>query len=412
MQQRSKTAQRLAYVFGISMAVLMAASLVMPALTPDTTTTPQELQPTASPAPPTFPPPLENFDGIVLEDDYLHPSGLFAIGLPTGFQATNVTNDATRALVNLNNQTTASSILIGVERPMEEMPTTVSAIEDYYTQARLQQGLTQYANWTELGRASTEDAALIDLALIDRQQRGLRARQAAFTDGDWLYTVRVVTPEDATGYQFHLVDLMLESFKVNAQYIDSPLGWLSTFDPVNQWLLRHPRTWQVVDGGDGLPTSIVTANDVQIRVETLPGTAVDQAAARAYVEDLRPDLTVNSIEPIERANGSGFQVSYRFENFDGAARSGVTLLLNGATGSLYILDAIIPQADVDANAGLEGIYNDLGTALESFDLITGLTLPEPEPQPTPTPFPEPAEADDADDAETTPEATEEATDDE
>jgi hypothetical protein len=412
--QRQNTTQILIYIFGISMAFLMAASLIFPALTPQTTTVNPEL--TNTPAPPTFPPPLNDFSGIQFTEDYLHPSMLFAVQMPSGWQATNNINNAQRAAVNLNNPDRVTLIEIGVDRALTPVE-TVADLSAIYDETNLAQSWRSYASWTELGRPSEDDRLIIEFALTDRQQRDFQALQSAWTDGEWIYSVRVVAPANARDLLYYMTDFMQDAFKVNEQFKDGRFGWSGTYDQVENWVLRYPNNWVRTDGTFGQPISFRvnsgSAAGTQLRVEVLDSVNVDEDAARSYIEDLIPNTEIVSVEPVERAGGSGYSIAYSYTNFDGEALSGAAVLLNGETGNLYIANALIPEGGIDINdPATTSAYNDLVEALGSFSLLTGLDLPEIAPQATPTPFPTRTapEAEATPDAESTPEAeaTEEA----
>ena len=415
MQRRNNSAQTIAYIFGIGMAVVMAASLILPALAPQTTTTTEPVI-TDTPAPPTFPPPLQDFSGIQFEEDFLHPSYLFAVQVPTGWEPTTNVNDSQRAIVNMNNTDLVSVIEIGVERPVGEVE-TVADLDALFDETRLAQSWRSYLNWTELGRPSEEDRLIIEFALQDRQQRNFQALQSAWTDGEWIYTVRVVTPTNARDLLYHMTDFMDDAIKVNEQFKDGRFGWVGTYDVEDQWVIRYPNTWARTDGSTGLPTSFVVnsgpAAGTQVRVETLDNVNADEGAAQTYIENLIPGAEIVSVEPVERAGGSGYNIAYSYTNFDGESLSGAAVLLNGETGNLYVANALIPEGGIDINdETTTAAYIDLVDALGSFSLLTGLTLPEPAPLATPTPFPVQAtpEVEVTPEAEATPEAevTEEA----
>lgn len=426
MQTQNKLIQRITYAFGIGMAAIMILSLFLPALAPSTTVL-QEVPPTNTPAPPTFPAPIRDLSTIVIGEDYLHPSGVFAVGVPEGWTVNTNINDAQRLQTNLENQAVVGKIQTGLENPATAV-TTVAELNEYYNQARFQQvWVTDYASWSELGRPSTDDQLIVNFRLRDRQNRNFLAQQIANVDEEtgYIHFTRVIMPENAQDAMFHLSNLMSGQIKMNEQFRDTAFGWGATYDALSQWVLRYPRSWVRTDGGDGLPTSIVADNGVNVRVETITDTTFDEAGAREFVEGRFSNAEIISLEPVERNGGTGFSIAYQAQDFDGETISGAVVVLNGENGSAYVASALIPEAGIDLNSeeAPEG-YADLAQALGSFSLITGLNLPEPEPRVMPTPFPtqapvveEPIEAEEAveDETEATTdteevEETEEATD--
>lgn len=407
MQKQNKLIQRITYVFGFGMAAIMVLSLILPALSP-TTTTLQEVPPTNTPAPPTFPAPIRDLNSITITQDYLHPSGVFAVGVPEGWTANTNVNDVQRLQTNFENSTAISKIQAGLENPTTAI-TTIAELNEYYNQARFQQiWVTDYANWSELGRPSTDDKLIVNFRLRDRQNRNFLAQHIAYIEDGLIHFTRVIMPDNAQDAMFYVSNLMADQIKVNEQFRETVFGWGSSYDALNQWVLRYPRSWVRTDGGDGLPTSIRADNNVNIRVETISDSTVDEAGARELVESRFANAEITSVEAIERNGGAGFSIAYQAQDFDGETVSGAVVLLNGDNGSLYVVSASIPEAGVDVNSEeVAENYADLVQALGSFSLITGLNLPEPTPRAIPTLFPTAVPAiEEAPEVEATPEETE------
>ncbi len=392
MQKQNKLIQRITYAFGIGMAAIMVLSLFLPSLAPATTVL-QDVPPTNTPAPPTFPAPIRDLSTLVIGDDYLHPSGVFAVGVPDGWSVNTNINDTQRLQTNLENQAIVGKIHIGLENPLNPVA-SVAELNDYYNQGRLQQiWVTDYASWSELGRPSTADRLIINFRLRDRQNRNFLAQHVAYVEDGYVHFTRVIMPENAQDSMFHLATLMDGQIKLNDQFRDTVFGWGATYDALSQWILRYPRSWIRTDGGDGLPTSIRADNGVNIRVETLADTTFDQASAQSFVEGRFTHAEITSIEPIERNGGAGFSIAYQAQDFDGETVSGAVVVLNGENNFAYVASASIPEAGVDINDEESAVnYADLAQVLGSFSLLTNLNLPEPTPRAVPTLFPTPAPA--------------------
>ncbi|TVR21587.1 MAG: hypothetical protein EA396_07635 [Anaerolineaceae bacterium] len=380
------------------MAVLMAVTLFLPGLAPPQTVIQEEAPPTTTPVPPTFPPPISNLDAITIGEQYLHPSGVFVADVPSGWSIETTINDTRRAQVNMSNPDAVSRIQVGFEVPIGDI-TSVADLNAHFDENRMQQiWAAEYASWSELGRPSTEDRLIINYRLRDRQQRNFLAQHVARIDGELIHFSRVVMPDNAQESMFYLSDIMQDSVNVIDAFAAGPFGWNASYDREHQWLLRYPRSWTRTDGGDGLPTSFRADDGAAIRVDVTPNTSVNESAARDLVEARFGEVV--SVQAIERTGGNGFSISYSARDFDGEAVSGLVILLNGDTGSLYIASARIAQGDVDLNEDGAG-FNTLRDVLNSFSVITGFDLPRPEPAPTPTPFPgaeveAPADDDEAD----------------
>ncbi|MCA9912695.1 MAG: hypothetical protein KC496_05085, partial [Anaerolineae bacterium] len=115
-------------------------------------------------------------------------------------------------------------------------------------------------------------------------------------------------------------------------------------------VIRYPGTWQVTDTAANAPVSI-EGDGVQLRLDTVADSAIDSTdAAAAYVEGLRPGITVLSTTEIENYGIPGYQVAYTIGTPDGATQSGlVTLLVTD--GGVYSANALLTNvADTDLSA--------------------------------------------------------------
>lgn len=404
--QKMNTTQRLSVILGISLAVVMGLSLVLPALTRDNLqSVPTVPPPTTTPLP-TFPPPITNFSGITFDTDYLHPSGMLVVSQPTGWTPTTPFNNATQVQANFNNPQALSVIETYIEKPVSPIASLDDVSARFNTSA-LQASWARYTRWNELSRRQENNRLIIDFEL-ERARQIFLARHIAWYDDDYIYVSRVVVPENAQALLFFMVEAMTSHIRPLEQFAGTPLEWTSLFDDSTQHILRYPNTWSVTDGERGQPVSLEAADGTRVRVEARNDSVDDEAAARAFVQGLRPGATVVTVEETTRPGADGFVVAYQFANADGDSESGLAVLLNGEDGRLHIANASIPVAGLDlTSAEARAAYFDLTTAFDTFSLLTDLNLPAPEappptatPTPVPTAIPTPA-------PETTPEATDE-----
>ncbi len=375
---QNRTTQRLTYIFGISMAVLMAVTLFLPALVPDTTM--QQLPvPTATPIPvATFPPPLNDFSSIVFNEDYLHPSGLFAVGVPTGWSPNAPVNNPNQAQITFGNPDTVSLIetyLIDPPEPIESL----EAVSARFDEANLRASWNQYSTSNELSRRidTENNRVLIDFELSRSQQQFL-ARHAAWTDGDWIYVARVVVPQNARDLMFFLLDEVVDNFQPLTQFQGTVLGWPAYYDVEATHILRHPTTWQQTGGGGAVAT-FVDEDGTLIQITTQPDLIEDETAAAAWVEGIRSSIEVQNVKTTTRTGGEGFVISYTFTDPDGESLSGQAVLLNGEDDQLHTITALLPYGGVDLNDENDpASFNPTTTALSTFSLLSGLRLPQPE----------------------------------
>jgi hypothetical protein len=388
MQQ--KMTQRLTVIFGAVMAAILALSAILPVISPQQTVPPA--RPTNTPRP-TDVPPVADYESIVFDqEDYLHPSGLFAIPVPEGWDPTAPVNTGVQAQASLNNPNSASVIEVYVEDAGGI--TTLDQLSARFDTNTLDQSWNEYDEWTELGGQAgrrfdeTSQRMFIDFALSEAGQQYL-ARQATWTDTQWIYVVRVVAPE---GNQAAFFDFMLENIisriRANTQFQGTPIGWTGYYDRTWNHIIRFPQGWTLSDGGAGRPASLESFAGGTLRVEQRPQAVDSEDAAREFVMSQRPSAEILSVTPITRGEAEGFQVAYSYTDPDGAGRSGLTVLINDGNGQVHVADGTVAGGAVDLiTEDGRAQYFEVTTALDTFSLLSGFALPEEEPLPTQTPFP-------------------------
>lgn len=345
--QTSPLMKRLTVVFGISMAAVMALSVILPTLGRNAATAETRVQPTVAPIP-TFPPPPDPAN-IRFDTVYLHPTGLYSVAQPSGWTASQPETTATSARAVFTNIGAQSVVQVDVEALLRSEPATLDDVDARYTQSWLASSWSNYRTWRETGdRVRTPDGKLQMDFVLTAQNQQFVARQLSWTDGEWLYSVRVVTPDNATDALRHVLNGVAQSIVPNKVFAGTPFNWNAYHDDVYHHIVRFPTTWTVADAADGRPASISGPNGAALRVEAQPGRSVgDAAAARAWVETARPGAEVLNVVPVSRGEADGFAVAYRFTNADGEAQSGLTVLLNGADGALHVASLRFPADGVD-----------------------------------------------------------------
>lgn len=387
MQQQNTALRRFTVVFGITMAAVMALSLLLPAIAPQTQQLPVE-QPTVAPAP-TFPPPPADLTTITFDQRYLHPSGLYTVAEPTGWFAVQPATTLTTARIAMSNLDAQSIIQVDVESlaPAEGADAaTLDEVDARYTAAVLGSSWSQYSSWEETGARRRENDRLIIDFLLTLQRQTYVARQISWTDGEWLYSVRVVAPENAAEMLRYLANNVADSIEPN-KIFDSPFDWESHYDTEASHIIRFPPAWNLADSAPGRPSSIAGTDGEGLIVEAREATIADAAEATAFVEAARPNATVGSVEPVTRELGEGFAVSYSYRTLDGDPYSGLTVLLNGPEGRLHIADLTFPGAGIDLNAPAEDNARvaELAAVAGSFFVLPNLNVPPSGSVPLPRP---------------------------
>lgn len=334
--------KRVTFVFGIVLAVAMAASLILPLLSQNVVT--QNTQPTVVPTATPLPP-VQDVSEVTFDEPYLHPSGLFTISLPTDWTVQNTSNNTSEAQVSLQHGPSNSITEVRLLAPEAEL-TSLEDLDEVFNDGWLSSTWRSYTSWEETTRR-VEDGHHIMSFNLELGTQNYISRQEAWYDDNWIYVVRVITPANGADILRHVLQGVGESLEANTQFIGTPLEWNSYFDETTQHIIRYPGAFQVTDAADGAPATIV-ADATTLRIETQDGSIADEDAARAWVMDWRGNAEVQSVEIVEKDRYNGYVVSYTLPTLDGEPESGLVMLLNGINDQLHI-----------ANLQVNGIAEDL-----------------------------------------------------
>lgn len=342
----SKNSKRATIFVGGFLVIVMALSTFAPMFSQNVAPPPQQIEPTERPLP-TFPAPLTDFSAISFDQVYLHPTGLFAVAQPDGWVPGSPIIEPNRAAVSMTNQDLLSVVEVSVEQPNAPI-TTVDDLSTRFNEAYLDGTWTRYSDWSETQRVVEADQLVLDFNLTLNRQTYV-ARQQVWSDGEWIYSVRVVTPSNAVNLLTHLLANLRDTVEPVRDFAGLPFNWSSYYDPIFNHALRYPRDWAVVDSAPGLPASIIAADGTALRVEAAANSGIaDEDAARAWVE-ARGAESISSVATIDQDDLTGYSVAYTFDTVDGEPRSGLALLLNGPDGALHTVDVQFPAESVDLN---------------------------------------------------------------
>jgi hypothetical protein len=249
----------------------------------------------------------------------------------------------------------------------ELAPLTLDDVDARYNSSWLSDSWRSYSTWSESDRERTADDQLVIDFELSLANQGYVARQKAWTDGDWIYSVRVVTPDNATSTLLYLLDNVSDSLQPQKAFAGIPFNWESYFDTADTHIIRFPATWAVADSAPGRPTSISGDNDAALRVESAAGTVIDsEEAAADWVERLRSGTQILGVEPVTRQEVAGYSVTYSFQTADGDKQSGEAILLNGPDEKLHVANLRFP-GEVDLHTASDDVaFADLATVMDSF----------------------------------------------
>jgi len=375
-------------ILGGVMIAAIALSAILPIFQNNATNALSTVEATTAPTV-TSPPVLTDFSTITFDQDYLHPSGLFSVAEPTGWIAGQETSKPEGVEITMNNGT----LLSVIQTSVQISPTVVAdldEIDSIYTSANLNSSWSNYARYAETGlnyretsRTRDTDKLTIDFELKNTRGQIFVARQVAWWDTDWIYSIRVVTPDNQIELLKFLMDNVVASFKPNRIFAGTPGDWRAYFDPSNNLVVRYPSDWSVTDTAIGRPTTI-TGSDAVLRVQSQSVSApLDETSAAAWVTTNVAGATVTSTEPVTRGTLAGFSVSYTYTDTDGNSNSGLALLINGENNTVYSANLRIFEANVDLNDdAAQATHEQLVKVLGTFQLLSGLNVPLPTPTPT------------------------------
>lgn len=347
-QLASERRRRNYLVFSLVMVAVLSLSALAPLFTSNIQPEQPQIQPTAT-TPPVLPTPISDLSTIRFDNAAVSVSGLFSVAVPTGWEiGTNIVQLNEAQLTQRNG---AASSVIEARVIQPETPiTSVDELPTFFNDAWLRSSWRDYTSWNKTGETVVDGRYVADF-LLTRLGSQFIARQEAWTDGRWLYVVRVVTLPNASDMLRHLLNGVRQSLRVNPQIIDVPFDWQGHFDPSNEYLIRFPSTWRVTDAASGQPTSLA-GEGATIRIDTVTA-AVDSAEAAQQWVETTYGATVTSVEPVERGEATGFAVAYQLPTLDGDTTSGYAVLLRNGD-NVSVAELRFSQPNVDLNGEAEG----------------------------------------------------------
>jgi hypothetical protein len=361
-------ARRNLIIIGVVMLVAIGASSFLPMLRQNVRNSANQVPPTEVPIP-TLPVPIDDLESISFDRTYFHPSGLFSVAEPSGWDSTQPLTNTDTARVTMTNSAALSVVEVSVVEP-GALVASLDELDARYTTEYLRQSWSRYQNERETARRRENDKIVIDFEMTLQRQNYV-ARQVAWTDGEWIYEVRVVTPENATDTLVYVLDNVIPTLHPNKQFAGTPTEWNAYHDTTSEAFIRYPADWTLEDSAEGRLASISGSAGEVLRVENEVDTVVtDDAEARAWVEANVDGAHIVSVESVTRGENEGFAVSYNYADIDGESNSGLAVLLNGADNALRVANLRFPEADVDLNsAGAQESYGSLVMVMDTFMLL-------------------------------------------
>ncbi len=368
----NKTTKTFTYIIGIVMTVAMVGSLILPMISSQVGLGESYLetpQPTPFPEP-TMPPPPDT-TLIDFDSRYLHRSGLFTIGAPTGWNPSSDSNTADELRAGLNNSDVRSVVELRISKNHARL-SDVDSLSDFLDKTWLGQTWSGYTGWDETGRKIVGDEVLQIDFNVRRGRSNLIARQESWIEGGDIYSARVVTAENAARELKFLLHGVADSVERISEYADAPYNWDAYFDNVDKHMVRYPTNWEVTDAAEGLPATIEGDSAVLV-VSALDGALGSEDDAKDWTENWRAGVKARSIQAVDIAGAPGYRVSYRLKTLDGAVASGSIIMLQGTDDRLHVANIRMPDLDEDLLAVDAAEYPWLAV-LDSFRLLPDLEV--------------------------------------
>lgn len=348
---------------GYFLVVIMVGSVLLPLLSSNIQVD-QTIPPTVA-APTALPTPIQDLsNNITFDNRVVQASGLYSVAQPSGWDTINnntTTNEAQITLRNNNAQSVVEARVIAPSTPV----TTTEELNAFFNAEWVDQSWREYTTRTEAARRIEGDTLVLDFSL-KRGATDYIARQVAYTDGEWVYAVRVVALPNASEMLRYLLQETRTRLVPDKRFLGAPFEWSAYVDADAGYLVRFPSSWQVVDSAAGAPTSLAGAEGA-LRLETLPVTVADEAAALAWVENAY-NATIVSVSAVDHFGVAGFGVAYSITNLDGDSESGYVVLLP-TNEQTIVANARLNAANIDLNDATQAAnYGTLKGILDSVSV--------------------------------------------
>ena len=366
----NKTTKTLTYVIGIIMTIAMVGSLILPMLSSNIGQAETDTgagRPTPLPAP-TFPPPPDTA-AISFDRKYLHNSGLFTIGAPTGWSATAGGNTADELRASLTNADLLSVIEARISKNHAGIADS-EALSAFLDKTWLGQTWSGYSRWDETSRKITADGIVqIDFNL-SRGRSHMIARQESWLEGGDIYSVRVVMAENASQALKYILRGAIDSMERLPIYAAAPFGWAAYFDNLDKHIVRYPSDWEVTDAAEGVPATIV-GDGASLVLSTVDVAVKSEDEAMDWIQGWRSGVKARSAEAVEVDGFAGYKVSYHLSTLDGEPESGLAIVFNGADNRLHVANLRISNISDDLLTVDPNEFPWLAT-IDSFRLVPEL----------------------------------------
>ena len=377
----------LVLIFGLSGLQLAQNGLAKVGVTPTAGS--------GSATPFTFPTVPPGGTTIQFAKTYIHPTGLFSISQPIGWdmppgseENTNTSNPVTqgagtpgtsqltRAGVTFIDSNTLSVIHVYTEHNSASQFATIQDLDKSYDAAYFK---AAWANFTggskETSRTTDNNQSVVSFTLSLNGNTYL-GRQISVLDHGWVKAIRLVTPDNNPGLMDNLQNTVWPTMQFFPVEANTPMTYPVIVDPVFGYVMRYLPNWAFITGAAGTPFVVSgSASGIPGKLTSFgePGKQINsEADVRAWVAAHSASATVQTVQPATINGASGFNVSYQMADADGNVSSAVSTLLNGAK-SLIVATFTVNTPKLDL-LGTTNVPPDLATMRNTLLVIPASSL--------------------------------------
>jgi hypothetical protein len=370
-ESRTKALYLIMAVIIISSTVIAAANLSFdqqpqPTQSGRPTDTPDPNAPVSTATPFTFPTPQAT-PVLISFGPRIHKTGMFFIAnLEEWNDSENA--ESNRAMISYIDNARFAVVHAFVDAGLQ--PLDLNYVKTYYDTATFDSAWNNYDSWNQVERGELEGDAIRDVFELALGGMTYHAVQYAFPYQNWLFTLRIVVPENNPALLQALEDKMYPSLRPNPDAVGLDFRWPAHAVKDQGYLFKYPESWRAA----GMTASRLTdPNDhvlMTVDAEDFTRAKVTGDDVTAAIVERLPDAEIAEIEPVERAHAQGFRADFAYRDPDGAERQGTLMMLAGG-GRRYIVDLRLSSATLDPlDAEAERAAADAEEVLRSFSVLS------------------------------------------
>lgn len=363
--KRGRNRVRTQYLITAGLGLMITIILIVTAIFPqsdndnsssDSGDTADSLVNTPEPTSLIAPTPESGIPQITALDPHLNSTGLFQFFQPGDdwyLERDDYNSDYRRASTVYISPSRLSVIHVFVEIGTS-YPTLQAVSDNVFTDVYFASEWGQYKSWRYTKREVTDSLITIEFALEDDRNELLKyiARQISWLEGSWLYTIRIVVPNNNPVLLDRLFELTAPTL-IGYQNIGvfPLLGWQQFSDQSQRMMIKLQEVWTQTSGSPGRPITYQGATlteGYQVTIQRIPGQPLASLeAAQTWLSNFREGISIIEGRPTVQAFAQGYWFSYTYQTIEGDPMSAAAALLNDPEGNLYVAELRAPERDVN-----------------------------------------------------------------